>query len=145
MKYKPEEDGITHINIYSKSKTELGRYLSNWTICNLELALGNFRTIEGLIFYLGCFDDRLKKTGGYDSKKLGEQLDRGQRIPEKDFRGYIVDAMIKKIERAPEFREQFKESTLPLTHYYVYGTKVINIPKWDWQVREWEKIRGALK
>jgi len=26
----PEEDGITHINIYSKGKTDLGRMLSNF-------------------------------------------------------------------------------------------------------------------
>lgn len=29
-KYTPDNDGITHINLYSKSRTVLGRQLSNF-------------------------------------------------------------------------------------------------------------------
>lgn len=30
MTYHPDTDGITHINVYSKGRTELGRRLSNF-------------------------------------------------------------------------------------------------------------------
>lgn len=36
----PEEDGITHINIYSKGKTDLGRMLSNFAKFPIETVDG---------------------------------------------------------------------------------------------------------
>lgn len=152
MKYNPEEDGITHINIYSKGKTSLGRKLSNWypgTYKYLKISLGNFHTIEGLIFFLGCFDNRLRETTGYESKKLGEELDRKIRLPEEIFKNYIIEAMKEKINQSEktfgELYENLKYSELPLVHYYNYGGKVIISDKWQWQIEEWEKIRKEIK
>lgn len=50
--YKPEEDGIDHINIYSRGKTELGRMLSNFSECEIHKQYGSFKSIEGLYHYL---------------------------------------------------------------------------------------------
>lgn len=143
--FDPAEDGITHINIYSRSLTKLGRLLSNWDKCHIETSIGKFYCIEGLIFFLGSFDDRFRKTYGFEAKKLGEELDRGIRLPEDVFKRLIVEAMNKKVWSNDELRSLLKNSTLPLTHYYTYGKKVINIPKWQWQVDEWEKIRKELQ
>lgn len=145
MKYDPREDGITHINIYSKAQTTLGRALSNWTPCTINTSIGQFRSIEGLIFYLGSFDERLRDVVGFEAKQLGEQLDRGIRLPEDVFRRIVTEGMYSKIEHlTPEFQKQFKFSKLPFTHYYTYGNKVIDIPKWEWQIKVWEKIREEL-
>lgn len=146
MKYDPREDGITHINIYSKAQTTLGRALSNWTPCTINTSIGQFRSIEGLIFYLGSFDERLRDVFGFKAKQLGEQLDRGIRLPEDIFRRIVTEGMYSKIEHlTPEFQKQFKFSKLPFTHYYTYGNKVIDVPKWEWQIKVWEKIREELQ
>lgn len=145
MRFDPAEDGITHINIYSKGQTKLGRYLSNWADHKIDTQLGPFRTIEGLIFYMGSFDERLRKTTGFESKELGEQIDRGIRLPDDVFKRIIKDAMRLKLVTNGQMLGELFRSTLPLTHYYVYGKKVIEIPKWQWQVDEWERLRKIFQ
>lgn len=142
MSYNPHDEGITHINIYSKAQSPLGRSLSNFEKCSINTSIGKFESIEGLIFYLGCFDDRLRNISGFTAKALGEQIDRGIRLPEDVFRRLIVEAMCVK---ADKYRISIKHSILPFTHYYHYGTKIIQLPKWGWQVEEWEKIRTRIK
>ena len=144
MKINPYEDGETHINIYSKANTFLGKCLSNWWDYTVECSLGQFRCIEGLIFYLGSFDENLRSMNGFEAKKYGSQVDRGIRLPEDIFKRIIIEAMRDKLSN-PNFRRSLKESKLPLTHYYVYSGKPVFIPKWDWQVEEWEKIRKELQ
>ena len=39
--YKPKDDGITHINIYSQGKTQLGRFLSNFEPSPIETEDGS--------------------------------------------------------------------------------------------------------
>lgn len=48
----PNEDGKSHINIYSQGKTEVGRVLSNWDKHPLILPHGVFYGIEPYWFYL---------------------------------------------------------------------------------------------
>lgn len=137
----PREDGITHINIYSKGQTQLGRYMSNWTKDYINTELGEFDSIEGLIYYMGSFDPKLKNLSGFEAKEYGEKADRGIRLPQDIFRRIIVDAMENKILANNHLLSLLKQSTLPFTHYYTYGNKIIEIPKWQWQVEEWEKLR----
>ena len=41
-------DGMTHINVYSKGKTEIGRWLSNFAYSPIDLGNeGYFSSIEG--------------------------------------------------------------------------------------------------
>jgi hypothetical protein len=145
MQFDPREDGITHINIYSRANTSLGKALSNWTPCTIKTSIGEFRSIEGLIFFMGSFDDRLRKAVGFEAKQLGEKLDRGIRLPDDIFKKIIIEGMKSKlIYLDKKLFEEFFMSKLPLTHYYRYDTKVIEIPKWQWQVEEWEKIRREV-
>lgn len=137
-------DGETHINIYSKAQTPLGRGLSNWDICNIRISIGFFKTIEGLIFYLGSFDEKFRGMTGFEAKVAGDKMDRDIRLPEDVFRRFIIEAMYAKINKDADLRLLLKDSTLPFQHYYNYGGKQIKIPKWDWQVQTWEKIRTEL-
>jgi hypothetical protein len=141
---KPE-DGIDHINIYSKGHTLLGRALSNWDECHIEISIGFFRTIEGLIFYLGSFDERLRHCTGFEAKKLGEKVDRKIRLPEDVFKRFIIAAMYRKVENDDGLRSALINSDLPFDHYYNFSGKIIRPTKWMWQVEEWEKIRKNLK
>lgn len=140
----PENDGIDHINIYSRGATELGRVLSNWHESKITTSIGYFNTIEGLIFYLSSFNDSLRSMIGFMAKTKGPTLDRGIRLPEDIFRRLIIEAMEIKSSQ-PKIRNLLINSELPLKHYYTYYGKVRLAPKWDWQISEWERIRKELK
>ena len=43
----PQNDGVDHINIYSKGLTELGRFLSNFEHILITTEDGDFNSIEG--------------------------------------------------------------------------------------------------
>lgn len=144
MRIDPKEEGLTHINIYSKAQSPLGRILSNFDRRSLTTSIGHFQSVEGLIFYLGSFDNQLRHASGYTAKSLGEELDRGIRLPEDVFRRLVVEAMESKALKK-EVKPLLRDSTLPFTHYYHYGTKIVHIPKWEWQVAEWENIRTRIK
>jgi hypothetical protein len=47
-----KQDGINHINIYSKGKTELGRLLTNFARTPIETPFGHFESGEGYWFWL---------------------------------------------------------------------------------------------
>jgi hypothetical protein len=48
----PEEDGVTHINIYSKGKTELGRWLTNFSYSPFNHPeYGKFLSMEGFWYW----------------------------------------------------------------------------------------------
>ena len=48
MDYKPLNDGVDHINIYSRGKTQLGRMLSNFYLSPFNHPVyGGFNTVEG--------------------------------------------------------------------------------------------------
>jgi len=52
MTIKVEEDGVTHINIYSKGRTTLGQMLSNFEDSPFTCEDGNFRSIEDYWYWL---------------------------------------------------------------------------------------------
>ncbi len=143
--FDPREDGITHINIYSKGNTTLGRFLSNFWETEINTSLGTFSSIEGFIYFLGSNNEELRTLAGPEAKLKGESSDKNIRLPEPVFKNLIKQAMLEKLQNNKYFKELLISSTLPLTHYYVYGKKVITAPKWDWQIEEWEKIRREFQ
>jgi len=144
--FDPKEDGITHINIYSKSLTLLGRFLSNFYSLEINTLLGKFQSIEGLIYYMGSFNENLRQISGHNAKSAGQLYDRGIRLPEDVFKRIIIDAMWKKIVADPAMAKELRDSTLPLTHYYSYDKKVVQVgPKWACQTEAWESIRKDLQ
>lgn len=120
---KVEEDGITHINIYSKGKTELGRLLSNFSKCDLSLPEGDFKSVEGYWYYLGKRDDRLKKSYGFAAKKLGDSLPDQTRLSQEEFQNKIKSAIIQKIIKNKRLYEMVINNKLKYEHYYVYGSE----------------------
>lgn len=53
MKLNPNKDGIDHINVYSGSRTELGKMLSNFYHFEIETKDGKFQSVEAYWFWLG--------------------------------------------------------------------------------------------
>ena len=145
--YHPKDDGITHINVYSKGATKLGTALTNFApIGFTHPTQGHFKSIEGYWYWLatGKIHEQLRDLHGHDAKTYGKKL---IRVEVKDFKQQVKKAMLLKIEQHPRLLEVFKSSTLPLTHYYYYGSidnpKII--PSTDPWFEDWlEMIRLYL-
>jgi len=148
----PELDGITHINIYSKAKTELGRLLSNFAYSPMKVADGEFASVEAYWYWLNCSNpkrDDLKPLFGFQAKNLGREL-KAKDYPaaeklELEFKPKIHQALIEKTRANEKLRGLLLESTLPFCHYYVYGNKVLVENSARWLIQMWDQIRNELK
>lgn len=133
MELNPDNDGVDHINVYSKGKTELGRKLSNFAHTPFELDDKDFSSIEAYWYYrkllfLGASEevlDTIRTLYGYAAKEYGRNQIAKFKIPvyesDNEFRLNITRAIQAKLKCNPELHTQLKECTLPLTHYYWYG------------------------
>lgn len=132
------EDGKTHINIYSKGKTELGRYLSNFQKCDIETEDGSFKSIEGYWYWLLSQDDNkdcLRNLYGFKAKQKGRELKGLDWCDDEWFKNKIKKAISYKIENMPEnIKIQFHENKLPYDHYYVYGGKEVKVKNGRWVI-----------
>jgi hypothetical protein len=152
MNYLPENDGIDHINVYSKGRTELGRMLSNFYLSPFSCEDGNFHSIEGYWYWLLCDEnvegrDELKILHGYLAKKKGKELCDKDYHTKKDiaFEKKIKKAFVFKVLQNKEIKKEFVNSDLPLIHYYCYGDKVVYNGKSDWLIDYMTKARDVLK
>ncbi len=161
-----KEDGVDHINIYSKGQTELGRLLSNFANTPFELFIdGWFASIEAywywLVLQISCTPEqlpsveetlKLRKLYGFAAKKYGRVLLENclkggawSLEQEKMFKGCIRNAFCAKLNWNPQIKEMLKQSSLPFTHYYNYNGKIVQANAHQWQVDFWEKTRTSLK
>lgn len=151
MTFIPQEDGITHINVYSKGRTALGLFLSNFTTFPLETEDGNFESVEGYWYWLSVSPDEprrdeLRRLSGFDAKKLGREL-RGKTIDiweTPEFQEKIKKAIRYKVFTS-SFRSVFAVSTLPLTHYYVFADGKVHMAGGKWIIDYLEQLRTELK
>jgi hypothetical protein len=148
----PEKDGIDHINIFSRGKTELGRILSNLYAAWFEHPEdGWFRSIEAYWHYLKINHpqrEELRATSGPKALRLGRDLRRtyGERkISEQEFQRKIRLALEAKSAQYSLIRDLLTESDLPFRHYYVYFSKTVVNGSHQWVVEIWEQIRKRLK
>lgn len=154
--FNPEDDGLTHINVYSKGKTILGRSLSNlaWAMFEHQTD-GFFASVEAYWYWLslGSCHDELRALYGYKAKKAGrairEEMEKSGCLPTvENFNAKIKKAILLKIEQNPEILDELKASTLPLTHYYVWGdapnVKVTYPKKFAWIHEYISDIRDYL-
>lgn len=146
---KPENDGVDHINVYSKGKTNLGRMLTNFYRHPVKIGeYGVFYTLEGFWYWLWSaeiirhyqvsgfytFDIRIEglrndlmTIDGYLAKQVGREIiallpDAPMTEPTEEFKQVFCNAIKLKIATIPELSRAFIESyPKPLFHYYVYG------------------------
>jgi hypothetical protein len=147
--YNPLTDGITHINVYSKGKTKLGRSLTNFArIGFTHPRYGMFESIEGFWYWLktGMIHDELRVLHGFKANEEGKKI---EKIDVCDFEQQIKEAIFYKVEQCPALIEALKESTLPFSHYYYYGDpnncKIIANDNSKWFVDYLELIRLYCK
>ena len=143
----PKQDGITHINVYSKGNTVLGRLLSNFAHTPVKTEDGKFESIEGYWYWLGTRDDRLRKLYGYKAKQLGRELsDKVDKIDGKEFRRKIRKAVRRKITKTDKIIDFIKKTKkLPLMHYYVYSGKAVEPKGNEWLLKHLEKMLDRVR
>jgi len=142
--YLPQNDGVDHINIFSRGRTILGRWMSNWWRQRITIpGYGSFMSIEGFWSFLSTGDERCRHLDGFPAKKAGKPVTR-PRMADQEFRDLICRAIRIKVQGAPIFAGYLAESVLPLTHYYVFHDTVRDAGH-GWIVDEWERIRTELR
>lgn len=143
----PSKDGITHINMYSKGITALGKWLSHFTYAPFNHPdLGCFNSIEGLWYYVstGQKDETLRNMFGYNAKTFGRNL---PRVQVEDFEEIIKKGIRAKFEAHPVYKDLFTHSELKLKHYYKYGdsnAKIYDLSH-QWYVKFYEELRIEFK
>lgn len=154
QKIIPMEDGIYHINIYSKGKTELGQMLSNFAKFPIETVDGKFMSVEGYWYFLSIDEkvperEQLRSVYGFEAKRLGKEIlqktnnGRNSRFDE-NFEQKILKAIWYKFKRNTHLLKP-EYYNLPFEHYYNYNGKVVNVKnKYLWMVEGIEKMRDAL-
>lgn len=158
----PGNEGIDHINVYSKSRTELGRLFSNFYRHKLDTSDGRFMSVEAYFHYLlvdwnNCDIDNAKEyvellmplrlSSGYSAMQIGQELiaKYGQRERE-DFVRLIYNAIEQKIRDNKDILLKYSDwYDLPYYHYYVYGDKVVDVTdKYRWFVDACSRIRYKI-
>lgn len=150
--HNPLDDGVNHINVYSKGRTRLGRLLTNLADVPVDHpTYGTFRTAEGLWYYLktGCKHESLRALAGFDAKKFGNTL---EVVWNQDFKEQFLLGVRAKVRDNEELQHLLRGSDLPFAHYYFYGSpyadnppKVVYPRDSDWQMEFFEELRKELK
>lgn len=167
--YTPKDEGITHINAYSKSNNLLGRMLSN--ICEVSVKINDvtFRSLEGYWYYLllDSIDNTihedvnimnvLTSLTGFEVKGFirSIKLDPSdlKTIDEfkttKEFKDKICEAIKLKIEQNENLKQSFMNNKLPITHYYYYGNidncKILADDKYSWIPEYLNKLSDSYR
>lgn len=142
-------DGINHINIYSKSKSKLGRYLSHFSEFGFDIANDHFKTLEGyfyfvlLKYYFKKFNYKVPKkvkeflmtSKGVEIKKTMQDFFKINKIQNKDlnkiksskeFQNEILKGIEARLLQNKILIEELQKNSLPFEHYYVFGDKIID-------------------
>ena len=146
--FEPKNDGIDHINVYSKGKTEIGRLLSNFAHTPFVCGGKKYASVEGFWYYLktGCRHEHIRNIHGYLAKQEGRKY---ETVIIDDFESQVLEAIRCKFRQNKELLKQFVETKLPLAHYYWYGEienpKVYHLPQFQWIINELERIREVTQ
>lgn len=145
IELNPLHDGSTHVNVYSKGKTMLGRELSNLSRNKLtHPSYGTFASLEGYWYWLatGKKHEILRDMTGVLAKKEGKAL---ERIFNPYFQKEFKQGMLCRLLANPHLFNLLRDNTLPLTHYYYYGDetncKVIDVSgTHQWQLDYYQQL-----
>ena len=137
-------DGITHINIYSKSKTILGRSLSHFSEFGFCVDNNQFRTLEGYFYYNllsihfnekniipSAFKQFLLNSKGSDVKKTmkiffkenSKEIDfkKLKTIKQsQEFKSKILKGLEERLKQNKELEDLLFKNDLDFEHYYVF-------------------------
>lgn len=148
----PDSEGKTHYNIYSRSRTELGRFLSHFAYHPMDTVDGVFNSMEGYWYWLKYRHDDLRSLYGNDAKQFGQTLAKSQIVvlspDDPKFKHDIITATSQKLlTMPPKLRFQLAHSRLPLIHAYEHQGKYSFQNSMDFIIQHINRFRleGYLK
>lgn len=148
---KADQDGISHCNVFSRSRDPLGRWLSHFTRAEFTCPDGKFASIEGFWYWLQVDEsepqrNRLRTSYGYAAKELGRELRAISPGPYRtDHQAKVREAHRLRLLAHPEWLKAFVESTLPFQHYYATGDRVTTPKGSAWLGPFLEELREDLR
>lgn len=145
MELIPGQDGYTHINIYSKGKTELGRFLTNFALSPITTEDGDFKSIEGYWYWLSNQEYVMRELYGFNAKKIGKTFPRRFLLTDQGFQNKIRNACWIKIHSNQGMLNLFRTSDVPFTHYYVFNNGFVKDAGFKWLVAIWEEFRLYIR
>ena len=157
MRYLPKEDGVTHINTYSRGRTELGRLLTNFAHTPFNhTKYGPFESVEGLWYWLktGKVNNELRELSGFAAKRLGKELENRNKeslvsTDTEEFKEDLLEGIRCKLRQNKDILKKMTETDLPFTHYYWRGDldspEIEELPSCRWMMDELERIRDVTK
>jgi len=140
MIWSMETEGIDHLNMWSKSKYEIGRFLSNFKECPVETPDGLFQSIEGYWGFLSVKEEYREPFRTYSGvlakKKKQECVKAHGGVFDPDFEKKIEMAVRNKLESHKDFILQNRELlSLSIVHYYEFDNRIMDeTEKFDWWV-----------
>lgn len=151
MAGSPFQDGIDHVNIFSRSQCELGRLLSNFTKSPfVHPVYGAFQSMEGFYYYIstGMVCEELKNKYGADAKTLGRKF---EKVLVNNFNDIMMEGLRCKLQQNPLIKSRLVNTNLPFKHYYYFGKLEPNKPYRihvpagaKWWCDAWTKLRNEL-
>ncbi len=150
--YLPVNEGIDHINIYSKSKLLVGRQLSNFQLAPFKHTQdGEFLSVEGYWYWLatGGTRDEFRFLSGVTAKTEGKQrIKKSGRIEVANFNERVLEAIRCKLRQNRTILKNLTDTTLPLTHYYYFGDinkpDIVRLDQHQWMIDELVRIRSIM-
>lgn len=139
-------DGKDHINIYTKGKTFLGRFLSNLYPAPVETKKsGYFYSAEALWYYLTREDSECFRNikDPFTCKTVGRMKPK-KKIDMKYVYSEMSEAIKYKVANNEPVKRMLRSSDKPFTHYYEYGGKKIFPQNQEWLSESVENLRKEL-
>lgn len=155
----PQEDGITHINIYTKSNCKLGKMLSNMYQSPFNFQGINFNSIEQAWHYFKFKDNDVQKANHILSlnssfeclkyAKANKTIESTKIALSDSFKELMCSLIRSKIMNDNTLKLMLRNSFLPLEHYYAYGTDNPKVhdqkDKYLWMIESIEHTRYELQ
>lgn len=170
--YHLNQDGFTHINIYSNGRTILGRKLSNFPKSPVVTVHGEFLSLEGYYHYLKLWTsleegevtdilrtlmlakmEDLKTMYGRPAQTYGRDLrklfaEKGIWVinePDERFDEFFEVALHRKIKGDGVLLDMVVSNDLPYVHYYAIKGEGHFKPHYQWLADRVEKVTQAIK
>lgn len=155
--FKPENDGFDHINVYSKSRSKLGRMLSNFAHTPFTLGDSKFESVESW-WYWSKMDNineaalfpefseeqmvKIKTLIGKEAKEYFRSIHKGDTSQFNPSKDELKAAYLQKLTEHPEIEKMLFNNSLPIAHYYMMFNKKVNADSSMWTAKLWEEIKS---
>jgi predicted NAD-dependent protein-ADP-ribosyltransferase YbiA (DUF1768 family) len=152
--FVPNTDGVNHINVYSKSRSRLGRLLSNFAHTPITLDGDKFESIESWWYWkkmvkinesqlFPVFTEQhlfdIKGKVGKEAKDYFRSLFEDESYMFNPLKEELLEAYKQKLTEHPEIKEMLLGNKLPIAHYYMMFDKQISADSSLWTAKLWEE------